>query len=128
MPKKIYSRLAGLADAIRSCIVAENWQWVGRHRAVVNEIMEYTFPHGSGFDGITSFDTDASSAKKLVFATEFHHMDANGYYAGWTRHKVIVTPTFVFDIDIRVTGENRNNIREHIAETFATWLRSEAEV
>jgi hypothetical protein len=74
-------------------------------------------PRGSGFDSGSSFDINASRADRLVFNTSFHHMNDCGYYDGWSDHSVIVRPTFD-GFDIRVTGRNRNDIKEHIGDMF----------
>lgn len=80
---------------------------------------------GSGFDDGTRLSA-TSTSKRLVFTTAFHHMDENGGYDGWTEHRVIVTPTFQ-GFDIRVTGRDRNGIKDYIGETFHHWLSSDAE-
>jgi hypothetical protein len=45
-------------------------------------------------------------------------MDEHGCYDGWTHHKVIVKASLWAGIDIRVTGRDRNQIKEYIAEQF----------
>ena len=87
----------------------------------VEAYMKAQAPRGSGFDAGTTLDIDASNATKLVFITSFHHMDEHGGYDGWTEHKVVVTPAF-YDFDTRVTGRDRNRIKEYIGEVFHTWL------
>lgn len=75
-------------------------------------------PSGSGSDSGSRFDVDASKPGRLVFKTSFHHMDGYGYYDGWTEHLVIVTPSFEHGFEIRVTGRNKNEIKDYIAEQF----------
>ena len=53
-----------------------------------------------------------------MFRVDFHHMDDNGYYDGWTEHVVTVKPSLCFDIEISVSGRNRNGIKEYILDTF----------
>jgi hypothetical protein len=74
-------------------------------------------PSGSGWDMGTKIDLDASHATKLVFYGEYHHMNDGGYYDGWTAHTITVTPSF-HGINIRVSGRNRNDIKDYLAETF----------
>jgi len=50
-------------------------------------------------------------------------MDESGGYGGWTEHYVTVTPTFT-GIDIKVSGKNRNEIKDYIAEAFEVCLNS----
>ena len=87
------------------------------------ESLTLALPSGSGFDSGSKLD-ESSTPNKLVFSTAFHHMDEAGYYDGWTEHKVIVTPTFG-GIDVRVTGKNRNQIKEYISEVFYSLLQEE---
>jgi hypothetical protein len=75
-------------------------------------------PHGSGFDNGTSLDVDASSDTKIVFTTAFHHMNEGGFYDGWTQHSIIVTPNLAIEFNLKVTGRNRNGIKDYIAECF----------
>ncbi len=77
----------------------------------------YTMPSGGGFDHGTRLD-DSSTPDRLVFLTSFHHVSEHGCYSGWTEHKVIVVPDFVHGFTMRVTGRDRNDIKEYIAETF----------
>lgn len=74
-------------------------------------------PSGNGFDNGTSLDREKSTPTKLIFHTSFHHMDEFGGYAGWTDHTVTVLPTFD-GFDIRVSGRNRNEIKDYIADVF----------
>lgn len=81
-------------------------------------ILQDALPSGSGFDSCTTINVEKSSNHKLVFDTSFHHMDDNGYYDGWTEHKVTVTPRFDGSFDVHVSGRNKNDIKDYIAETF----------
>jgi hypothetical protein len=82
-------------------------------------------PSGSGFDSGTTLDLDASHADKLVFQTSFHHMDENGYYDGWTEHTVTVTPSLRDRYHIRISGRNRNDIKEMIHQSFDVALETD---
>ena len=75
-------------------------------------------PSGSGFDCGTKLDIEASKPNRLVFITSFHHMDEHGGYDGWTEHKIIVTPSLVYGFELRVTGKDRNDIKDYIAEVM----------
>lgn len=83
-------------------------------------------PSGSGFDRGTEFITVRSNCNRLVFRTAFHHMNENGFYVGWTEHDVIVTASLSYGIEVRVTGKDRNDIKEYIAEVFHTFLHEDA--
>lgn len=85
----------------------------------VREIMAGA-PSGSGFDSGTTLG-DKSTPKKLIFNTSYHHMDDDGFYIGWTHHKVIITPSFD-GMDIKVTGKNYNDIKDYIGDVFCNWM------
>jgi hypothetical protein len=78
-------------------------------------------PRGSGFDNGTTVEIGRGGT--LVFETAFHHMNDGGYYDGWTEHTVRVKPCLQWGFDLTVSGRNRNNIKDYIAEVFDTWLR-----
>lgn len=75
-------------------------------------------PNGSGFDAGCKILFPESTPQKIVIQADFHHMDEHGFYDGWTEHKVIVTPCLQWGFKIRVTGRNRNGIKEYISDLF----------
>lgn len=82
-------------------------------------------PSGSGFDNGTELDLERSNPQRLVFKTSFHHM-TEGSYDGWTEHSVTVRPSFLFGREIAVSGRNRNQIKDYIAETFESAMAAPA--
>lgn len=122
-PKPLYQVIASLwnqinnltlntsIEAIRQAVYLE--QVKDRLAQVVKDFM----PSGAGIDNGTSFINEESHATKLVFYTQFHHMNENGFYDGWTDHKVKVIPTF-HGIDVRVTGKDKNLIKNYLTYTF----------
>ena len=84
-------------------------------------------PSGSGIDCGTKLDS-ASSPEKLIFFIEFHHMNEVGYYDGWTQHKLIITPSLVFYYDMKITGPNRNGIKEYLYDIYGEWLDMDFEL
>jgi hypothetical protein len=79
-------------------------------------------PSGSGFDRGTNLEIADQKAGQLRFTTEFHHLDDNGTYDGWAEHVVTVKPSLAWGFELRVSGRNRDNIKEYIAERFDSWL------
>ena len=75
-------------------------------------------PSGSGFDNGSSVNLDKSTGEKIIIETSFHHMDEHGYYDGWTYHNVIITPSLQWGFNIRVTGRNKNDIKDYIQHEF----------
>jgi len=118
MQNDFYSTIAKALKAYQNCaaagmyLMAEEWK-----RYIKWAVKEYA-PKGSGFDDGTRFDIEASEEDKLIFGTAYHHMNDAGYYVGWTEHTVIVTPSFIYGVDVRVTGRNHNDIKDYIYDTF----------
>ena len=127
MGRKIYQTIACRLAALRNCQESGNVEWEGRHEEAL-EFIEYNFlPSGSGFDCGTKINVKESTPDRLVLETSFHHMNEHGYYDGWTEHKIIVTPSLSSGFDLRVTGRNRNQIKEYIADMFGSALDCETD-
>ena len=105
-------------------------EFQGVHEVVVKRIMS-TAPSGSGFDAGTKIHKEVygKGTRKFVlealqFLAEFHHMDSNGYYCGWTKHIVTVRGSLCGGLDITVSGPNKMGIKDYIHEVYHTWLSS----
>ena len=125
----IYQEIASAVEAIRNCQKSGNVEWEQRHAEKIESLIKDYFPSGSGFNAGTQFDiaehVDGAS-DRLVFTTAFHHMNDAGYYDGWTEHKVILRPTFL-GFDMKITGRNRNGIKDHIGDAFHSILTDSRE-
>ncbi len=119
---RVYKRIAHLLLAIENCEKSGNSTWSVEHQDRLDTILK-TAPSGSGWDSGTTFDQDASTPEKLVFFGGFHHIDEHGGYDGWTQHRVTVRPSLAFTIDLKVSGRNRNDIKDYLHEMFDCWLR-----
>src|ERR1700690_131740 len=93
-------------------------EWADKHEDRILEMVREHMPSGSGFDSGTKIDLDASHADKLVFTTGYHHMNDGGFYDGWTQHTITITPSLSGKFNMRVSGRNRNDIKDYIAESF----------
>lgn len=99
------------------------------YRLLLKKLSDY-LPSGSGFDCGTVFDADKSTANKLIFRAEFHHMSAMGYYVGWSQNTFTVTPCFE-GFDLRLTVRYRPRCvdaylhREAMLDTFSYVLEQE---
>lgn len=82
-------------------------------------------PSGSGIDNGTKFNVDHSTPEKFEFLADFHHMNEDGFYDGWTAHKITATPGFE-SINIRIRGRDRNSIKDHLHEVYYNWLNTRA--
>jgi len=126
MKDKTFAILARTLQARNSCEETGNDIWYEKHGDRIREIMTLA-PSGSGFDKGTNLYLD-SNPNRLEFETWFHHMNENGMYSGWTDHKVVITPSLANGFDIRVTGRDRNDIKDYIADVFHTFLDSMIEI
>jgi hypothetical protein len=52
-------------------------------------------------------------------------MNENGFWDGYTDHTIIVKPSLQFDFTLRITGPNRNDVKEYLAQTFDYALRKD---
>jgi hypothetical protein len=122
---KVYARLASCLQARLNCAKMNNREWYEKHTDTINELIENYLPHGSGFDCGCKFDYERSKPDRLVITTEYHRMDDNGFYDGWTSHDVIVTPSLSSWYDIRITGKDRNGWKEYAYQEFDYCLTQE---
>ena len=147
MEKRVlYKKLASAVQARMNCAesmarlnpnavtadtpIAENeWhqknEWFETHGECIAQLVSDFFPSGSGWDCGTKIDLDNSHADKLVFYGDYHHTNDGGFYDGWTSHTLTVTPSLVFDFHLHVSGRNRNEIKDYLAEMFESALHTE---
>ena len=128
MTIKKYQALNTAIQAADNCRDTKKEVWLEKWEKYIKSIMD-TAPSGGGIDCGTKINwtkTIASNSCRacLVFDVQFHHMNSNGYYDGWTEHKVIVRPSFS-GIDITITGRNRNEIKEYLHEVYYFWLNED---
>lgn len=125
MNEPVYRRLASIVQALRNCTASGNTEWYAKHAERAELIARDLLPAGSGIDSGTTIDLDRSTPNRLVLNTAYHHMDDGGSYAGWTEHTVIVTPDLQSGYNLRITGRDRNDIKEYLHQTFAQALETE---
>ena len=123
---KTYQMLAKACGAYHRCVQSNNTEWQAKWKEQIKEAME-DFPHGSGFDNGTKIDLDKSNDDRLVFTTAFHHMNEAGMYDGWTEHTITVVPSLGLDFHLKISGRDRNQIKEYIAEMFQSCLNEDTE-
>lgn len=116
MARYLYSELALAIEARRNCITSGNEEWLIKWTDRVRELQDM-LPSGSGIDCGTKVNLPKSRAEKLVLTASFHHMNEAGYYDGWTEHTITVTPSFS-GLNIRVSGRNRNDIKDYLCDTY----------
>lgn len=120
---KTYRIISTAIGARDRCAKSGNKEWETKHQDRIDSCLE-SFPSGSGFDSGTKLD-ESSTPERLVFNTSFHHMNDGGYYDGWTEHQVIITPSLEMGYSMRITGRNRNDIKELIGDYFSDCLNAD---
>jgi len=118
-------QIATAAVALGNCEISGNVEWRDIWTARLDAIARNVLPSGSGFNNGTSIDVDNCNGAKLAFETSFHHMTEHGVYDGWTEHSVLVLPSFVCGFNVKVSGRNRNDIKDYIGDMFAEVLSRE---
>ena len=119
----LYKELSSAIQARKNCEQAGNAEWYVKHSETIEQLIADFMPSGSGWDCGTKIDLGASHADKIVLYGEFHHMNENGMYDGWTAHVVTVTPSLLNDFNIRISGRDRNDIKDYLHEMFDACLR-----
>ena len=120
---KIYQQIASLINAIETCQRTGN-AWEFKHKDTLRALVKEYMPSGSGFDSGTKL-LEESTPNKLMFKADFHHMDENGMYDGWSTHTITVKPSLQFDFVLSVSGEDRDGIKAFIEEAFDAALIDE---
>jgi hypothetical protein len=127
-PRPLYVVLASLLEARLNCQRYPGWsndhEWFERHTERIMVLVAYHMPSGSGFNSGTTLDIDRSTPEKLIFTTGFHHMSESGMYDGWTDHEVIITPSLAVGFVMRITGRDRDGIKEKIRDIFSMNLET----
>jgi len=113
---KVYKKIAQELRVIENPNASELW----RKRAFAN--LEYIgkelLPSGSGFDSGCEIILDKSTPNKIFIRCDFHHMNNDGYYDGWSYHTCIITPDLAYDHDMKVTGRDKRDIKSYILDTI----------
>ena len=116
---KVYEALAQASEGR----AIEEWADIMEEK--IENIMKGA-PSGSGIDSGTTFLPEKSNREKLVFAADYHHMNENGFYDGWTEHLIIVTCDLL-GLNIRVTGRNRNDIKDYLSDVYYHWIMQDVD-
>ena len=115
---KIYQKIATCLQAMENCEKSGNNEWFVRHGETINNLVREHLPSGGGWDRGTIIDYGKSTPEKLVFFGSFHHMDEHGGYTAWTDHIITVKASLAFEIEIKISGHDRNGIKEMLHQMF----------
>ena len=127
MKQPLYKAIASKLQAIESCKQSDNSEWLDKHTQSLETLVNDYMPCGSGIDTGTTLNFDISTSNKLVFTFSYHHMSEHGFYTRWTEHKLIVSPSMVYDFDMYITGSNFNDNKDYLYQTFEYALHQEVE-
>ena len=126
MARKRYQLIASAVQARLNCAEKIETHQEGFDRWTETiETETKNLPSGSGIDNGVHFDYDKSTPDKLIFHFGYHHMNDGGYYDGWEDYTLTVTPSLQFGFRAKITGRNRNNIKEYLYEIFQHALDEE---
>jgi hypothetical protein len=114
--RTLAAEIAQCVDAWKNCQKSGLTEWESKWDDRIT-VLERQLPSGSGIDCGTKIDRDRTTRERVVLTFSFHHMDENGYYDGWTEHTVVITPSFS-GLDLRITGRDRNYIKEYLYQTY----------
>lgn len=126
MTVPLYRAIVQALVALETSLSRGNAEWVPRWNTVLREY-DKMLPRGSGLDNGSVLVKAESDSEKLVIETSFHHMNDDGFYDGWTEHRVIVKPSLLHGINVAVSGRDRRDIKVYIAEVFTEALLSEVD-
>tara|TARA_R110001632_G_scaffold70752_1_gene164620 strand:- start:10615 stop:10995 length:381 start_codon:yes stop_codon:yes gene_type:complete len=121
--KTLIEQIASTVQAMSNCIAVKNKVWEDLHRDKLDNLKEQ-LPSGSGIDSGCEIDLNNTTNEKVIIKTSFHHMDEHGGYDGWTEHKITIRPQFN-GIDIKISGKDKNGVKEYLAELFNEVLTNE---
>lgn len=126
MSVTFYQRIARALQARINCENGNN-EWYERHTETIEQLVEQVMPHGSGFDGKSWLSFDESTPEKLVFYSEYHHMNDAGYYDGWSTLKIVVKPSLAWGHTLKITGIKREYAfdSDYFYDVFGDVLDSE---
>jgi hypothetical protein len=118
-PRMVFQELAEAIESSHSAERNQNHEWAIKHRLRAQNIADNFLPSGAGWDLGTKIDLDKSNPTVIRLSGSFHHMSEVGHYCGWTNHNIVIRPVLTYGgIDIRITGRDRNQIKDYLGEIF----------
>jgi len=117
---RVYEEVARLIGAYQRCIETGNNEWAEKYLEKIESHIK-DLPNGSGIDGTTYLDFEKSSENKLVIHSEYHCMNGNGFYDGWVKFTITITPSLAFGFYLKITGnfgKYRELVIDYLVDTF----------
>lgn len=119
--KELYKELASTLYAYQQCKKGLNTLWEEKHKKRIIELID-KLPHGAGIDGKYCFNWEADPDRYIEFTCEYHFMNENGYYDGWTSFAVRVYPHLFLDVRLVITGKfpgKYQDVKEGLYEIYS---------
>jgi hypothetical protein len=121
-PSTVISRISGHLSGVSGAAASECAEWVARHESALAWIERNLLPYGGSIQPQCTVMTGESSPERVVIDVPWHHMNEHGGYDGWTSYRVIVTPSLLHGISIRITGRDRDDVKGYLLDIFGTTL------
>ena len=115
MKRTLLAEMVAIHGAQENCRKSGNGEWLDKHSDHLERLAD-NLPSGSGIDSGTK--VLLLSPTKAIFQADYHHMNDAGYYDGWSKHTVTVTPTFL-GLNIKISGRDRNQIKDYLHDCFS---------
>lgn len=122
----LYRIIAYAMEALENCKRHDNKLWED-HWSLLVDMGVGLLPHGGGFDDYPKLTREVAKQDYLVFHGSYHEMNSHGFYVGWRDYRVVVKPSFVHGLTVRVTGAGKA-LGEYIHEVFHSALVTEYDV
>jgi len=104
-----------------------NANWEHNRDKLLVYIQKSLLPSGSGIDCGTKLCETLGKNGSFKLTLEFHHMNENGMYDGWTQHEIIVKPDLQFEFVMDIRGKDRNQIKDYLGDIYDACLREEVD-
>lgn len=136
MPKriKVYQALARTFAAWQHCQSSKvSNRFATQHEQTIINLIRETSPSGSGIDSGVDFDFNESKNDNLVISFDYHHMNGDGFYCGWTSQTLTIKPSLQsgFELCCTVNGKpddedcGEDSALDYFYDIFGEWLNSE---
>ena len=119
MKQELYKQIANLCIAEKQC--SPDWKF--KHRERLINYAQNNLPSGSGIDSGCILWIDDSGADKIIIKFSYHFMNENGMYDGWEDYELTLRPDFVNGFLMKITGKNRDDVKDYFYDTFDYALR-----
>lgn len=110
--------------AADNCRKSGNSEWLKRWGAFVTRISRECLPSGSGIDNGTRVLELTRDKAGFVLLLDYHHMNGDGFYTGWSEYRVTVRPTFS-GLHIRIEGPRLSDVGDYLTDVLDAALQAE---